>query len=293
MDLAFIPAQLVSGLTTAMTLFVTASGLSLIFGVMGVLNFAHGSLFMLGAFLLASLVQQTGASGAGFAAALLGASLAVAAIGALLERYLISRLYAKEELFQLLFTYSLVLVFADLVRMIWGVNQQRVMRPPALGGSFEIAGTTVPHYNLLLIAVGFAIVAGLWWLLHRTRAGELIRAASQDREMLALLGKNVRLIQTGVFALGAFLAGLSGALMAPLVSVVPGMDSEIIIVLFIIVVIGGLGSLAGTLVGSLVYGISYAFTVYFFPQLALFVVAALMVLTLSLRPQGLLGRRVS
>jgi len=292
MDLSFVPAQLVSGLTTAMTLFVTASGLSLIFGVMGILNFAHGSLFMLGAFLLASLARLLGASGVGFVAALFIASVAVAVIGAALERWLISRLYGKEELFQLLFTYSLVLVLADCVRMVWGVNQQSVMRPAMLSGSFELAGATLSHYNLLLIGVGFAIVLGLWFLLHRTRIGELIRAASQDREMLLMLGKNVRWIQTGVFALGAFLAGLSGALMAPLVSVVPGMDSEIIIVLFIIVVIGGLGSLAGTLVGSLVYGVAYSFTVYFFPQLALFVVAALMVITLTLRPQGLLGRRI-
>ncbi|CAN7741817.1 branched-chain amino acid ABC transporter permease [Variovorax sp. LjRoot290] len=292
MDLSFVPAQLVSGLTTAMTLFVTASGLSLIFGVMGILNFAHGSLFMLGAFLLASLARLLGASGVGFVAALFIASVAVGVIGAALERWLISRLYGKEELFQLLFTYSLVLVLADCVRMVWGVNQQSVMRPAMLSGSFELAGATLSHYNLLLIGVGFAIVLGLWFLLHRTRIGELIRAASQDREMLLMLGKNVRWIQTGVFALGAFLAGLSGALMAPLVSVVPGMDSEIIIVLFIIVVIGGLGSLAGTLVGSLVYGVVYSFTVYFFPQLALFVVAALMVITLTLRPQGLLGRRI-
>lgn len=275
-----------------MTLFVTASGLSLIFGVMGILNFAHGSLFMLGAFLLASLARLLGASGVGFVAALFIASVAVGVIGAALERWLISRLYGKEELFQLLFTYSLVLVLADCVRMVWGVNQQSVMRPAMLSGSFELAGATLSHYNLLLIGVGFAIVLGLWFLLHRTRIGELIRAASQDREMLLMLGKNVRWIQTGVFALGAFLAGLSGALMAPLVSVVPGMDSEIIIVLFIIVVIGGLGSLAGTLVGSLVYGVVYSFTVYFFPQLALFVVAALMVITLTLRPQGLLGRRI-
>lgn len=292
MDLSFVPAQLFSGLTTAMTLFVTASGLSLIFGVMGILNFAHGSLFMLGAFLLASLLRMMGASGVSFFAALLLASVVVAIVGAMLERWLISRLYGKQELFQLLFTYSLVLVLADVVRMVWGVNQQSIMRPAALSGSFEVAGATLSHYNLLLIGVGLAITLGLWFLLSRTRLGELIRAASQDREMLMLLGKDVRLIQTGVFALGAFLAGLSGALMAPLVSVVPGMDSDIIIVLFIVVVIGGLGSLTGTLVGSLVYGIVYAFTVYFFPQLALFVVAALMVLTLTLRPQGLLGRRV-
>lgn len=292
MDLAFVPAQLLSGLTTAMTLFVTASGLSLIFGVMGILNFAHGSLFMLGAFCLVSLLQYFGLSGPGFFAALAGASLLVGLLGAVLERFLISRLYGKEELFQLLFTYSLVLIIADLVRMYWGVNQQKVSRPAMLSGNTAIGTVSFPDYNLFLIVTGFVIVGALWWVLGFTRLGKLVRAAAQDREMLGMLGKNVRLIQTGVFATGSLLAGLSGALMAPLVSVVPGMDADIIIVLFIIVVIGGLGSLWGTLLGSIVYGLSYSFTVYFFPQLALFVVAALMVVTLSIRPQGLLGKRV-
>jgi branched-subunit amino acid ABC-type transport system permease component len=292
MDLSFVPAQLLSGVTTAMTLFITASGLSLIFGVMGILNFAHGSMFMLGAFCLASFLQLFGLSGAGFFAALLAASLVVGALGAMLERFLISRLYGKDELFQLLFTYSLVLVIADCVRIYWGVNQQRVARPVALSGNLDFFGVTLPAYNATLIGTGLAIVAGLWAVLTYTKLGKLVRASSLDREMLGLLGKNVKLIQTGVFALGAFLAGLSGALMAPMVSVVPGMDSDIIIVLFIIVVIGGLGSLWGTLLGSLVYGIVYSFTVYFFPQLALFVVVGLMVITLSLRPQGLLGKKV-
>jgi branched-subunit amino acid ABC-type transport system permease component len=292
MDLSFIPAQLLSGLTTAMTLFITASGLSLIFGVMGILNFAHGSLFMLGAFCLASLLQVFGLTGAGFFAALLAASLLVGALGAVLERFLISRLYGKDELFQLLFTYSLVLIIADGVRMYWGVNQQRVSRPMALTGNIELGTISFPAYNATLILIGLVIVGTLWGTLTFTRLGKLVRAAAYDREMLGLLGKNVRLIQTCVFAVGAFLAGLSGALMAPMVSVVPGMDADIIIVLFIIVVIGGLGSLWGTLLGSVIYGLAYSFTVYFFPQLALFVVTALMVVTLSVRPQGLLGKRV-
>jgi len=278
------------GLTTAMFLFLIASGLSLVFGVMRVLNFAHGSFYMLGAYLAWQVVQWLQPSSERFWPAVLAAALGIALLGAIVERVLFRFLYDREELYQLLFTYALVLILGDAAKFVWGTQQLSVSRPPILGGGFEVFGTTVPSYNLFIMLTGPLIALLVWLMLTRTTPGRMLRAAALDREMLGALGANVGWLYTGMFALASFLAGLSGALVTPIQSIVPGMDVEIIVQAFIVVVIGGLGSFWGTFLGSVIYGQVLSFGILIFPGFSLFSVFALMAVILVLRPWGLLGR---
>jgi branched-chain amino acid transport system permease protein len=201
-------------------------------------------------------------------------------------------MYKREELYQLLFTYALVLIFSDACKYIWGTQPHSVSRPPILAGSFDFLGVRFPHYDLFIIVLGPLIALGFWFFLNRTSYGRIIRAAALDREMLGALGTNVSSLYTGMFVLAAFLAGLSGALVSPIKSVVPGMDIEIIIEAFIVVVIGGLGSLWGTLLGSLIYGLTLAFGILIFPRFSIFAAFVIMAVVLIVRPWGLLGRPV-
>ena len=289
-DLAFLFGQALSGLTAAMFLFLVASGLSLIFGVLGVLNFAHGSFYMLGAYTAYQIVQWLGRDPGSFWWAALGAAVTIAVLGGLIERFLLRHLYGADVLYQLLFTYALVLILSDAAKVLWGTGQLSVSRPPGLTGAFKLWGTFVPYYNLFVLLLGPAIALLFWLLLTRTRNGRLIRAAALDREMLGALGVNVGRLYTGVFVVGSFLAGLGGALITPVKAVVPGMDVEIIVEAFIVVVIGGLGSFWGTMLGALVYGQVLAFGILIFPRFSIFSVFALMAVVLILRPWGLLGR---
>jgi branched-subunit amino acid ABC-type transport system permease component len=287
---SFLFGQFVGGLTTAMFLFLIASGLSLVFGVMRVINFAHGSFYMLGAYIAWQMVQWLTPTGENFWPAALLAALSVALLGAVTERLLLRFLYGREELYQLLFTYALVLILGDAAKFVWGTSQLSISRPPVLADSIELFGTTVPLYNLFVMTLGLAIAVGGWRMLSGTGAGRMVRAASIDREMLDALGANVGGIYTGMFAVSSFLAGLSGALVTPIVSIVPGMDVEIIVQAFIVVVIGGLGSFWGTFWGSLIYGQVLSFGILIFPGFSLFSVFALMAVILVVRPWGLLGR---
>jgi branched-chain amino acid transport system permease protein len=289
-DLSFVFAQSLSGLTAGMFLFLVASGLSLIFGVLRVLNFAHGTFYMLGAYMAWQLVQWLGVAGWSFWAAVLGAAATVAIVGGLVERLLLRHLYAKDELYQLLFTYALVLILSDACKILWGTQQKGVTRPPALEGATSLFGATIPYYNLFVIVLGFAIAGLFWFVLQRTRAGRFIRAAALDRETLGALGVNVGMLYTGVFVLGSFLGGLGGALVTPVRTITPGMDTEIIVEAFVVVVIGGLGSFWGTFLGALIYGQVLAFGILFFPRFSIFAVFALMAAVLIIRPWGLLGR---
>jgi branched-subunit amino acid ABC-type transport system permease component len=290
-DVSFLLAQALSGLTAAMFLFLIASGLSLIFGVLRVLNFAHGSFYMLGAYLAYQAVQWLGAFPGWFWWATLGAACGIALLGGMVERLLLRHLYRREELDQLLFTYALVLILSDAAKFLWGTGQLSVSRPPVLTGAWQVFGTYVPYYNLFILLLGPAIALAFWFVLHRTRAGRLIRAAALDREMLGALGIDVNRLYTGVFVIGSFLAGLGGALVTPVKAIVPGMDVEIIVEAFI-VVIGGLGSFWGTLLGAIVYGQVLSFGILIFPRFSLFSVSALMAVVLIIRPWGLLGRPV-
>ena len=289
---SFIFGQFVSGLSTAMYLFLIASGLSLIFGVLRVLNFAHGSFYMLGAYLAWQLVQWLGPRTESFWLAALGAALAVALTGAAVERLLLRHMYRREELYQLLFTYALVLVISDVVRYTWGTQQLGVSRPPSMEGAFLVFGTNVPVYTVFIMLLGPSIALGIWLLLNRTGLGRTVRAAALDREMLSALGTNVGWLYTGMFALGSFFAGLGGALVTPVRSLVPGMDVEIIVEAFIVVVIGGLGSLWGTFLGALIYGQVLAFGILVFPRFSIFAAFVLMAAVLVIRPWGLFGRPI-
>jgi branched-subunit amino acid ABC-type transport system permease component len=273
-----------------MFLFLIASGLSLIFGVLRVLNFAHGTFYMLGAYATYQLVQWLGVTGGRFWLAAVGGALAVAALGGLVERFLFRRLYGKDELYQLLFTYALALILGDVAKMLWGTQQKSVSRPPELTGAFSVFGATIPSYNLFVLLLGPAIAIAFWFALQRTRAGRYIRAAALDRETLGALGVNVDALYTGVFVLASFLGGLGGALISPMRATVPGMDTEVIVEAFVVVVIGGLGSFWGTFLGALVYGQVLSFGILFFPRFSIFAVFALMAAVLIVRPWGLLGR---
>ena len=290
MDPSFLFSQFLGGLTTAMFLFLIASGLSLVFGVMRVLNFAHGSFYMIGAYLAWQVVKWLQPLPERFWPAALAAALVVALLGAVVERLFLRYLYDKEELYQLLLTYALVLILGDAAKFLWGTQQLSVSRPPVLAGGIELFGAIIPDYNLFIMVSGPVIAVLVWLMLTRTTMGRMIRAAALDREMLGALGANVGWLYTGMFALASFLAGLSSALVTPIQSIVPGMDVEIIVQAFIVVVIGGLGSFWGTFLGSVIYGQVLSFGILIFPGFSLFSVFALMAVILILRPWGLLGR---
>jgi branched-chain amino acid transport system permease protein len=289
-DASFVFAQSLSGLTAAMFLFLIASGLSLIFGVLRVLNFAHGTFYMLGAYLAYQSMLWLGPGPGLFWIAALGAALTIALLGGVVERVLFRHLYGKEELYQLLFTYALGLILSDVAKIFWGTQQKSVSRPPELTGSFSLFGATIPAYNLFIILLGPSIALAFWFVLQRTRAGRFIRAAALDRETLGALGINVDALYTWVFMLASFLGGLGGALISPMRATTPGMDTEVIVEAFVVVVIGGLGSLWGTFLGAVVYGQVLSFGILFFPRFSIFAVFALMAAVLIIRPWGLLGR---
>lgn len=288
--MSFIVVQILNGLTTAMFLFLIASGLSLIFGVLGVLNFAHGSLYMVGAYLVFTLLVVLMKSPEYFWLAIILAPIAVAAIGGALERGLLRRLYRLEVLYQLLLTYAVILIASDAVKGIWGATNQAVPRPAVLAGSVDILGHAFPAYNILVLVVGPLVLAGIWYVLQRTRWGRIIRAAASDREMISALGVNVGRVFTTVFVFGALLAGLGGALVAAHRAIYPGMDFEIIVECFIVVVIGGLGSIAGTFLGAIIIGQVDAFGILWFPDYAIAFLYIIMAVVLIVRPWGLLGK---
>ncbi len=283
-SVACVVTQLTSALITGLILFLVASGLSLIFGVMGILNFAHGSLYMLGAYLSFSLL------GLNFGVVVVVAALGVAVIGLLLERLFIRHIYRAPLLYQLLLTYAFILVFDDLAKLVWGYDfvsvgvPEMFRRPPVFVGQ-----APVPAFYLFIIAVGVVVAAGLWLLLTRTRFGKIIRAAADNPTMVAALGVNVALVSMSVFALGSFLTGLGGVLAAPVRSIFPGMGFSILVESFIVVVIGGLGSIGGAFVGALLIGVVRAFGSVAFPALEEGLIFMLMAAVLLLRPRGLLG----
>ncbi len=282
--------QLLGGLTQGMILFIVASGLSLIFGVMRVINFAHGSLYMLAAFIGVTIGGLLPAGGWGFIVALVAAPAVVALIGWAMEATLFRRIYTKEHLLQLLLTYGLTLLIGDVVRMIWGGAYRTLRAPDALRGSVEIVGRQFPVYNLFLLCLGPLIALGLWFLLYRTRWGRIIRAAVAFPEVLSALGINVQRVFTGVFALGCWLAGLGGTLVAGQAAVGLGMDVHMIIEAFAVVVIGGLGSFVGALLGSVIIGVVLSLGILVVPRAALALSFLVMATVLIVRPWGLLGK---
>ena len=288
MSLLFV--QLLSGLANAMFLFLVASGLSLIFGVTRIVNFAHGSFYMLAAYLTYSLADALPLGPLAFYAAAMLAAAAVAALGGLVEVLLLRRVYRAPELYQLLLTFALVLIAADAVRYIWGADNKTGPSAPGLAGSVSIAGQLFPSYDLAIIGFGPLVALGLWLTFHRTRWGVLIRAATQDREMVAALGVDQGRLFTGVFILGSFLAGLGGALQVPRLALTTVMDTTVIVETFVVVVIGGMGSVWGALLASLLIGVLNAFGVLVLPKASIVLMFVVMAVVLIVRPWGLLGR---
>lgn len=288
MELQAFFLQLLTGLSRAAILFIVASGLSLVFGALRIVNIAHGSFYMVGAFVSVTVARSVDGL-AGFLLAIVAATVVVAGLAALVEVFALRRLYESEHLMQLLATFAFVLIFADLVQAIWGERPQTLPQPDLVGGPVNLGGVVFPKYSLFLIGVAVLLALALWALMTHTSLGRDIRAAVSDPEMLKMVGVNVPLLFTAVFALGGALAALGGVLAAPQSTARLGMDISIIVESFAVVIIGGLGSLLGTAVGALLVGITFAFGIVFFPQGALAIVFLVMVAVLVWRPQGLFG----
>ena len=242
--------QVLNGLQYGVTLFLLAAGLTLIFGIMGVVNLAHGSIYMFGAFVGATLATRTGS----FVVAICGGALAAASLGIAIEFTIIRRLYARDHLDQVLVTFGLILCIEEGAAWIWGRTPLFAQIPAGLGGTLRLFDFTYPVYRLVVIGFGLASALGLYFLISRTRIGMLIRAGATNRELLGALGVNIALLYTLVFGLGAFLSGLAGAAIAPLVAVQTSMGEQILIVTFVVVVVGGLGSIRGAFIAAMIVG---------------------------------------
>ena len=305
MNAIFLLEQALNGLQFGLMLFLLAAGLTLVFGIMDLINLAHGSLYMLGAYMMVTCFAVTGS----FWLALPLALLATAVVAMLLEVLIVRRLYRRDHLAQVLATFGLILCLNEGVRMIWGPHQLSMDVPALLAGSLPVLpGLQYPAYRLAIIVLGAAVAAGLFWLVNRTRVGMLIRAGASNREMATALGVDIRLLFTLVFGLGAALCALAGAVLGPLLSISVGMGESIIILAFVVVVIGGIGSVRGALVGAILVGmvdtlgraiLPGALRLLLRPELADSLAAAaasvsiyvLMALVLVWRPAGLFPTR--
>jgi branched-chain amino acid transport system permease protein len=282
--------QLLTGLAGASSLFLVASGLSIIFGVTRIVNFAHGSFYMLGAYAAYTLLEHLPRTPFGFWSGVIVAALAVAVLGFVVEILLLRRIYRAPELFQLLATFGVVLVIQDVALKLWGAEDLLGPRAPGLRGAIDILGQPFPQYDLLLIFIGPAVLGLLLLLFRGTRWGILVRAATQDREMVQALGVNQAWLFTGVFALGSFLAGLGGALQVPREAASLHMDLAIIAEVFVVVVVGGLGSIPGAYLAALLIATVHAFGIVIFPKITLVLIFLVMAVVLVFRPYGLLGK---
>ena len=300
MSLALLAEQLLNGVQLGLMLFLMSAGLTLVFGVMGLINLAHGSLYMIGAFVCAATAAALGNFWLGLAAGI----AAAAAAGALIEVAVIRRLYARDHLDQVLATFALILILSEGTRLLFGPFPLYLNVPPMLSGTVDLGITPYSLYRLALIGFGLAVALGLWLLISRTRLGIQIRAGENDREMIAALGVNIRALYTIVFALGAALAGLAGALVGAIQAVQVGMGEPVLILAFVVIVIGGIGSIKGAMVGALLVGVIDTMGRFLLPRafgafmdasaatgigaaLASMLIYVLMAAVLVLRPKGL------
>ncbi|MBW1646186.1 MAG: branched-chain amino acid ABC transporter permease [Deltaproteobacteria bacterium] len=280
--------NLLNGLSWGMLLFLISVGLTTVFGVLGVLNFAHGSFFMLGAYLCMQMMHVMPS----FWVGILVGPAAVALLGVVIEVFLLRRVYGRDVSFQLLLTFAILLVLDDAVRLIWGPGYHVVDAPAVLAGSVPLFSHSYPVYRLFLVVVGPLIGLGLWSFFHYTRWGKIIRAAAVDREMAEGIGIRVPLLFTAVFAFGTWLAALGGALAAPHQSLAPSMGDKIIIESFIVVVIGGMGSFPGAFAGALLLGLLESFGTVFAGRAQMALPYILLALILLLRPRGFFGKEI-
>lgn len=284
-------AILVDGAVFAAWLFIISVGLTLIYGVMRILNIAHGSFYALGAYTAASLIgiYFTGNYPPLLSYALLPLAALIAGVtaGLLIERGVLRLMYGRDEVVMVLVTYAVFLILEDVIKLIWGVNPYFAFQPYGLLGNVDIFGLTYPVYDLVTIAVAIIIGAAVWWGLNGTHLGKLLIAVIHDREMAAAAGVNVTGLFVVTFLIGAVLAALGGAISAPKISVVPGIGVEVIVLAFAVVVIGGLGSIGGAMIGAIITGFARAAAVHLLPEAELFVIYAAMALVLAVRPHGL------
>ena len=287
-------AQLLNALLYAAVLFLIAGGLSLIFGVMRIVNLAHGSLYALGAYVMAwglgRLAGESGSEPVYLIALLPVAAVAVGATGAVVEPILLRPLYARAEEYQLLLTFGLLLILEDAMRYVWGPTPLTASPLWAAFGTLHLMGATYPRYNVVVILLGVLTAVLLWAFVFKTRFGVMLRATSQNRRMAAALGINVGGVYVQAFALGCLMAGLAGAVIVPIQGAVLGMGVDALVLAFVVVVIGGLGSLDGALVGALIVGVVRTVAIQYFPELELAVLYLIAAVVLITRPAGLLGR---
>lgn len=279
--------QLINGLQYGLLLFLIASGLTLVFGVMGILNLAHGSMYMVGAYLVWYFVSVTGSF---TLSALLSAVIALG-LGILIERVLIQRLYNRNHLDQVLLTIGMIFVFNSLQSILWGNDPYGVAVPEALSGSVPFTdNSSYPIYRIFAALICIAIAAALYFVVSKTRLDMLIRAGESNREMVEALGVNIKSLYTIVFAIGVMLAAVSGIIAAPMRSIVPGMGESVLITCFVVVVIGGMGSIKGAFVGALLVGVISTFAAVLMPTMSNMIIYIFMILVLLVKPQGLFAK---
>jgi len=286
-------SQFLSGLTTAMIYFLIAAGLTLILGVLKIMNFAQGGIYMLGAYTCYTFIKAFGGTNSGFWLALVIAPLAVAAFFSILEAVLMRRFYEKVALYMLLLTYGVLIATYDMARMIWGWIIKTAPMPPMFQRAVKILGHPFPLYNVFLILMGFFMFFLIWFVIRRTAWGKTMRAAADDREMTAALGINVPLVFTSVFGFGAWIAAMGGALVAPMAGMAADMGIDAGIIAFIVVVIAGLGSLPGALLAALICGEVQAFGILVLPEFAIAFMYLVLVIVLIVRPWGLFGKPIT
>ena len=290
LDPGILFAQLLGGLSRAMILFLLSSGLSLTFGVMNILNFAHATLWLLGGYISFSIFtflgETLGENGFVLLLAIIIGTIVMVGVGFLIERFLIRRMYTRELPEQLLLTFALILIIGDLIKLVWGVEDRAVYLPIE---PLEMLDTFVNPYYFIIIATGCAVAAGLWWFLQKTRYGKIVRAAVYSRDMVGALGIRIPVIYACVFALGVGIAAFAAGVFLPLMPMALGVDIDLIVQCFAVVVIGGFGSILGTFAASLIVGIVYSFSILIWPDGALAVVFLIVVAVLIWRPWGLFG----
>jgi len=285
METSQLVIQTLNGISYGLLLFLMAAGLSLIFGLMGVVNLAHGSYYMLGAYLGLLIIRYT----ENFILAVLGAASIMALVGLFMEVFFLRSLY-KRELDQVLLTFGFAYIFMDIARWLWGGTPQALPKPPILDSSISILGAAFPLYRIAMVFIGLGVALALWLFLEKTRTGIIIRAGVDDKEMVTGMGINIKLYFTGIFALGGFLAALGGVIGGPIIGAYLGLDFEILVLALAVVVVGGLGTLKGAFWGSILIGFIETYGKAFFPNFSLITIYIAMALILIFKPTGLLGK---
>lgn len=286
MSATFLTLQILNGITFGALLFLVSSGFTLIFGLMRVANLTHGVLYLLAGYIGLTIVRATG----NFVLAIVAAALFAGVLGLLIERTLLHRVRGK-VLSEVLLTIGIAFILADIALMVWGGDPQTIRVPSLIGGPMKVFGITYPRFRLFTLGVGIVIAAGLWFLQHKTRVGAIVRAGVDDSEMVSALGINIPAVFAGVFFAGAMLAGLAGVVGGGFLSLYRGADSEILLFGLVVIIIGGMGSLEGAIIGSLAVGLLDSFGKALYPEISYFTIFGPMAIILAIRPRGLFGRK--